>query len=250
MVQTYQELVGNDPTRYHRQMMLNGWGEAGQLNLKNATVFVAGAGGLGSPASIYLAVAGVGKIRICDFDQIELSNLNRQILHQDRSVGEKKVASAAATLRGLNPDIEIEAIEQKIEADNVDDLVGDSAIIVDCMDNFPTRYLLNRSAFSKQIPYVFAAVWGLTGYLTFIHAPETPCLQCIFPEAPPKEMFPVAGVAPGVMGTLEALEAIKFLSGVGENIKNRLLYWDGSRMDFNYLGIRKDKDCPVCGDPH
>lgn len=240
-------LRDKDKERYHRHMMIAGWGEAGQGKVKAARVFVAGAGGLGSPAAMYLAVAGVGQLAICDCDSPELSNLNRQILHNDSRIGMNKAESARLSLNELNPTIEVEAIGERIEADNVDELVGEADIIVDCMDNFPTRYLLNECALRKGIPFVHASVWGLEGKLTFIQAPETPCLRCIFPSPPPQEVFPVLGATPGVIGCLEAMEALKYLTGVGETMKGRLLVWDGADMEFTTYPVRKNPDCPACG---
>ena len=233
--------------RYRRQMIMDGWGEAAQQKLSDATVFVAGAGGLGSPLTIYLAVAGVGHLRICDFDAPELSNLNRQILHDDTRVGTNKAVSAKQTLGTVNPDIRVTALTDRIVAENVDDLVGRASVIVDCMDNFPTRYLLNESAIRKQIPLVHGSVWGLEGRLSFIHVPDTPCLRCMFPGAPPSEIFPVLGATPGVIGTLQALETVKYLTGVGTNLRGKLLVWDGSEMEFLTVGVRRDPECPACG---
>ena len=234
--------------RYHRQMLMDGWGEAAQEKLKNATVFIAGAGGLGSPVAIYLAVAGIGHIKICDFDNLDLTNLNRQILHDHARIGINKAVSGKNTIERMNPDIEVTAIQEMIVAENVDDLIGDSDIIVDCMDNFPTRYLLNESAMRKGIPMVYGSVRGMDGMLSFIQSPETPCLQCLFPEAPPNEVFPVLGTTPGVIGCLQAFEAIKYLIGIGANIKGRLLVWNGGKMEFRTFKAGKDPDCPTCGD--
>ena len=239
-------LTPQELKRYNRQMMLEGWGKEGQKKLKSACVFVAGAGGLGSPVTIYLTVAGVGKIRLCDFDTAELSNLNRQILHHDARLGENKALSAKKTLKILNPSVEIEEFPVKITEENVDGLVGESQIIVDCLDNFPTRFVLNACAIRKAIPFIYASIWGLTGYMTFIDVPSTPCLACIFPEAPPPEVFPVVGVTPGVMGCLQATEVLKFLTGLGENLKNKLLIWDGLKMKFRTSNISRDKNCRVC----
>ncbi len=233
--------------RYNRQLMIEGWGVATQRKLKSSTVFIAGAGGLGSPVSIYLAVAGVGNIRICDFDSPDWTNLNRQILHDHTRIGTNKAVSARMTLERLNPDITVTAITDKIIAENVDDLVGDADIILDCMDNFPTRYLLNASAMRKRIPLVYGSIWGMDGRLSFIEPPGTPCLQCIFPVAPPREVFPVLGATPGVIGSLQALEAIKFLSGAGSNLRNLLLVWEGASTDFKRYKLRRDPDCPACG---
>jgi adenylyltransferase/sulfurtransferase len=239
-------LTDDERKRYHRQMLIDGWAEATQLKLKRSTVFIAGAGGLASPAAIYLAVAGVGHIHLCDFDSPELANLNRQILHDDTRIGTNKAVSGKSTLERLNPRVHITAHSYAITADNVDALVGDAGIIVDCMDNFPTRYLLNECAIRKRIPLVHASVWGMEGRLTFIHAPETPCLRCIFPEAPPKEVFPVLGAAPGVIGTMEAMEAIKYLTGIGATLKNRLLVWSGADATCRLLKLRRDPNCPTC----
>ncbi len=158
-----------------------------------------------------------------------------------------KAESARLSLGELNPAIEVEPISERIEAENVDELVGDADIIVDCMDNFPTRYVLNECALRKHIPFVHASVWGLEGKLTFIHAPETPCLRCIFPSPPPQEVFPVLGATPGMIGCLEAMEALKHLTGVGETMKGRLLVWDGADMEFTSYPVRKNADCPACG---
>ncbi len=241
-------LTEQDKKRYHRQMLISGWGEAGQEKLKSSCVFVAGAGGLGSPVSMYLAVAGVGRLRLCDCDSPELSNLNRQILHNDSRIGVNKAESGKMTLNTLNPSINIEAISTRIDANTVDELVGEADIIVDCMDNFPTRYVLNECAIRKGIPFVHGSIWGLEGKLTFIHSPETPCLKCIFPSAPPPEVFPVLGATPGTIGCLEAMEVLKYLTGVGENLKGKLLVWCGDEMEFLVYPVAKNPNCPVCGE--
>ncbi|PMP71722.1 MAG: adenylyltransferase [Thermodesulfovibrio aggregans] len=236
-----------DFLRYNRQMLIDGWGQEGQKKLKNSTVFIAGAGGLGSPVSIYLAVAGVGKIIICDFDSVEITNLNRQILHSHTRIGINKALSAKITLSAINPDVEVIPVTEKITAENAHALVADSQIIIDCMDNLETRYILNEVAINKGIPLVFGAIYGAQGMLSFIQPPETPCLKCLFPEAPPKETFPVVGATPGVIGALQALEAIKYLVGIGKNLKNKLFVWDGMSQDFKTFKAQKDPACPVCG---
>ena len=204
------------------------------------------AGGLGSPVAIYLAVAGIGKFRICDFGEPELSNLNRQILHTENDIGINKALSARESLHEINPHVVVEPLLEKITEYTVEELVGDSDILLDCLDNFETRHILNRYAVQKRLPFIHAGIHGLSGQLTFIHTPETPCLHCIFPGIVPREVFPVAGVTPGVIGVLEALEAIKWILGIGENLKGTLLLWDGEAMNFQKIDVHKDSNCPVC----
>jgi adenylyltransferase/sulfurtransferase len=234
--------------RYNRQMLMEGWGLETQGKLKQSTVFIAGAGGLGSPVSIYLAVAGIGNIRICDFDKIEMSNLNRQVLHYPERIGTNKALSAKMTIEKINPDIQVTALTEKIVDENIDTLIGNADVIVDCMDNFPTRYILNEAAIRKGIPLVFGSIWGMEGRMSFIKPPETPCLQCIYPEAPPSETFPVVGATPGVIGSLQALEVIKYLTGIGDNMKGKIMVWDGLKGEFKNYKAYKDPACPVCSE--
>ena len=231
--------------RYKRQMIL--FGEEGQERLKKAHVFIAGAGGLGSPISIYLAVAGVGTITIVDMDVVDLTNLNRQILHTDRDIGRKKTASAEEKLRELNPDITINAIDVKIEESNAVKLIGKADGIVDAMDNFPTRYLLNDVAIVKKIPLFHGGIRGFYGQATTIIPGTTPCLKCIFPKAPPKEVFPVVGVTPGIIGTIQANEVIKYLLGSGELLTGRLFIWDGMQAHAEELCVERNPGCEACG---
>lgn len=233
--------------RYTRQMMMRGWGEETQRTLGRTTVFIAGAGGLGSPVAIYLAVAGIGHLRIADFDAPELSNLNRQILHDPARIGVNKAISARISLRQLNPDVEVTALSEKITADNAAELIGGAALVMDCMDNFPTRYALNDAAIALGIPLVHGGIWGLDGQLTCIKVPETPCLRCLFPEAPAREVFPVVGATPGVIGSLQAMEAIKVLTGIGQPLMGELLAFKGASMQFRRFRIPKDPACPSCG---
>lgn len=240
-------LTESDRVRYERQMMIPGWGEEGQLRLKRASAFIAGAGGLGSPVAIYLAVAGVGEIHICDADRIELSNLNRQILHTDDRIGELKAPSAGESLRALNPATNIFPCSDYVDLSNVEEIVGQPDIVVDCLDNYETRYLLNEYCLAKGIPFVHGAIEGFMGQVTFLSPPETPCLRCIFPEAPPKRMFPVVGATPGVIGTIQAMEALKHLTGIGTTLKNRLLIFEGEEMAFTSLRVERAPSCPACG---
>ncbi len=233
--------------RYQRQLQINGWGAASQERLKQARVFVAGAGGLGSPLLMYLAVAGVGTIHVCDFDRIEISNLNRQILHNDRKIGMPKADSAKAMLNELNPFTEIIPVKNTLTAKNAGSLVGNSDLIVDCLDNFKTRHILNRISVGRGIPMLHAGVSGLQGQITFLHPPETPCLSCFYPASPKKQVFPILGATAGVLGTLQAMEALKYLSGIGENLKNRLLFFDGQDMKFETIKISRNPRCAVCG---
>ena len=234
--------------RYDRQILYPDWGIEGQKKIKQATVFIAGAGGLGGPVSIYLAVAGVGKIKICDNGTVELSNLNRQILYTDEDLHQLKVSSAQSRLKKLNPHLEVEYFSETISRDTIDKLAGDSDIIIDCLDNFDTRYVLNDYAVLKRLPFVHAGIEGLAGQLTFIHAPDTPCLRCIIPEAPPAKKFPVIGVTPGIIGCMEANEVLKYLTGIGSNLKGVLMVWNGNDGDFYRIEVGKDPLCPVCGE--
>lgn len=231
--------------RYKRQILL--FGEEGQERLKSAHIFIAGAGGLGSPIAIYLAVAGVGTITIVDMDTVDLSNLNRQILHTDRDVGKKKTVSAIAKLREYNPDIRINAIDTTIDAENIHELVGRADGIVDAMDNYPVRYLLNRAAVEKKIPLFHGAIRGYYGQATTIIPGRTPCLECIFPKAPPKEVFPVVGVTPGVIGTVQATEVIKYLTKSGRLLAGRLFIWDGQEARAEEIAVECNPACPACG---
>jgi molybdopterin/thiamine biosynthesis adenylyltransferase len=231
---------------YKRQLILSDWGEEKQRLLKSKTVFVIGAGGLGSPVSINLAVAGVGEIRICDFDVIAMSNLNRQLLHNKQRIGMNKALSAKRTLEAYNENVKITAIPEKLTVDNINDIAGNADIIVDCLDNFETRYLINEYALNKGIPVVYGSVWGYDGRLTFIHYPETPCLQCIFEEAPAKETFPILGATTSVIGSLQAMETIKYLTKSGENITNKLLVWEGAQMSFRKFKIAINQNCSAC----
>lgn len=238
-------LSEREQERYKRQILL--FGEGGQERLKAAHIFIAGAGGLGSPIAIYLAVAGVGTITIVDMDTVEQTNLNRQILHTDRDIGKKKTVSAIAKLREYNPDITINAIDTMIDEDNVRELVGRANGIVDAMDNYPVRYLLNRIALERKIPFFHGAIRGFYGQATTIVPGETACLECIVPKAPPAEVFPVVGVTAGVIGTVQATEVIKYVTGSGLLLAGRLFTWDGLLATADEIAIAPNPSCTACG---
>jgi len=241
-------LTEKERQKYDRQMMIYGFGEAGQEKLKKARIFIGGAGGLGSPAAIYLAAAGIGTLRIADHDTVELSNLNRQILHWEEDAGGKKVASAAAKLSKLNPDIKIETTAEKITEANASKLVGDADGIVDAVDNLPTRYILNRTAIEKGIPFFHGAVYGFEGRAMTVVPGKSACLNCLYHNARvPKEKFPVIGVTPAVIGCIQATEVIKYLTGLGELLINRILNYDALRMKFTEFTIMPDPGCEHCG---
>lgn len=231
--------------RYERQIRL--LGVEGQEKLARAKVFIAGAGGLGSPISIYLAAAGVGKIVIVDRDEVELSNLNRQILHWEKDVGRKKAFSAREKLSQMNSGIEIEAFAEEIDEGNISRLVGDADLIIDAMDNYAIRYLMNYTSQEKGIPFVHGAICGLYGQATTVLPGKSACLRCIFPEAPPAVQFPVIGVTPGIIGMIQATEAIKYITGVGELLAGKLLIWDGMRCQTDILSVDMNPKCRDCG---
>jgi adenylyltransferase/sulfurtransferase len=228
-------------------MMLRGFGRQGQERLKRAKVFIAGAGGLGSSATTYLTAAGVGIIRIVDHDRVELSNLNRQVLHWDEDIGKRKVDSAMEKLIKLNPRVKIEAIAERITEANVSELVAGFDLIVDAMDNLPTRYLLNKTALEKNIPFFHGAVYGFEGRAMTVIPGETACLRCVYRGVILDEKFPVIGVTPAVIGCIQAAEVIKYLLGIGQLLTNRLLIYDGLNMKFTEFRVKKDPNCPHCG---
>ncbi len=241
-------LTVKDLQRYDRQIRIQGFGKEGQEKLKKAKVFLAGAGGLGSPIAIYLAVAGIGTLRIADNDTVDLSNLNRQVLYREEDIGQSKAASAAEILGKLNSGVNIETISETITEANVLKLVGDSDLIADAMDNLPTRYLLNRAAIEKGIPFVHGAVYGFEGRAMTVLPGKTACLYCLYHGATvPKEKFPVIGVTPAVIGCIQATEVIKYITGLGELLTGRLLNYDALSMKFTEFKINRDPACEHCG---
>ncbi len=240
-------LTANERERYDRQMMIGEIGQEGQEKLKRSRVVIAGAGGLGSPIAIYLTAAGVGRIRMIDHDQVALSNLNRQILHWEEDIGRKKVDSAKDKLRRLNSAVEIEAIAETITEGNVFALLDGGDVLVDAMDNLPGRYLLNRCAMKKKIPFFHGAVNGFEGRAMTVLPGKTACLRCMYRGSVPQEKFPVIGVAPAVIGSIQATEVIKYLIGIGQLLTNRLLIYDGLKGDFNEFTVNRNPDCDHCG---
>lgn len=245
---TKKSLSEKERERYDRQMIIQGFGEEGQLELKNSHVTLVGLGGLGSPISIYLVAAGVGHLTIIDSEKVELSNLNRQVLHWDKDIGRPKAESAIEKLRELNPSVEIDSRLKEVTSENIGELLEGIDIVVDGLDNFPTRYLVNEACVEKRIPFVHGAVEGLIGQLSTILPGEGPCLKCIFPTPPPeKPTFPVLGATPAVMGCLEAIEVIKLITGVGEPLVGKILTFNGENLNFDELQVERDPECPVCG---
>ena len=240
-------LTTGERERYDRQIMIDEIGEEGQEKLKRAKVLIAGAGGLGSPASIYLTSAGVGMIRIVDHDRVDLSNLNRQVLHWERDTGRTKVESALDKLRNINPAIKIEAIEETITDSNLSRLVEGIDLIVDAMDNLPTRYLLNKVSLEKDIPLFHGAVHGFEGRAMTIIPGKTACLRCMYRGPVPEGKFPVIGVTPAVIGSIQATEVIKYIVGIGKLLTNRLLMYDGLNLKFTEFSVRKNPNCEHCG---
>ena len=231
--------------RYARQIPL--LGEDGQKMLEEAVVFIAGAGGLGSPVSLYLAEAGVGEIRIADLDVIEESNLNRQILHPTERLGMLKAESAAQTLSALNPECRIQAFAEKIDEDSVYRMIDGVDLIIDCMDNFETRYILNAASQKLGIPLLHGAVAGYSGQITLVIPGVTPCLSCIFPKAVTTKSTPVLGASAGIVGSMQALEAVRFLTGK-PTLAGKLLLFDGAANTVDVFSVKKSKRCTVCGE--
>ena len=239
-------LSENELVRYDRQILIEGFGEEGQEKLKKAKVFIAGSGGLGSPVSIYLAAAGLGTIRIVDCDNVELSNLNRQVLHWSSDIGKGKVNSAADKLGDLNPYIRIEAIKETINESNISQLVGDADVIVDAMDNLETRHLLNRLSLKKNIPFFHGAVRGLEGRVSTFIPGQTACFACMYGIALPEQKFPILGTTAAIVGSIQATEVIKYITGLGKLLLNRLLVYNGLTMEFNEFKISKNPECKQC----
>ena len=241
-------LSSQEAIRYKRQIVIPAFGEKGQKQLRRASIFIAGLGGLGAVSAYYLAAAGVGRLKIVDKDHVELENLNRQILYSTRDVGRSKTESAFEKLHALNPLCRIDALKAEIRKDNALALIGDCHIIVDATDNLETRKCLNSVSVAKQIPFIYGGIDGFTGMVTTFVPGDTPCLECLFPEtiATTKKVGAM-GPVPGMIGAIQSLEAIKICLGMNDLLKNTLLCIDGMDMGVKKLNLRKDPDCHCCG---
>jgi sulfur-carrier protein adenylyltransferase/sulfurtransferase len=254
-VETPTSLTPDQRRRYSRHLLIPEVGEAGQERLLNSRVLLIGAGGLGSPSSLYLAAAGVGTLGIVDADVVDDSNLQRQIVHSTDRLGEAKVLSAKRTIEALNPDVEVKAYEERLTSENIERILADGwDVIVDGADNFPTRYLVNDASVWHGIPVVHGSIYRFEGQATVFQPGEGPCYRCLFPTPPPPELAPscaeggVLGVLPGVIGSLQANETIKLLAGIGEPLVGRLLLFDALSASFTEVTLRRDPNCPVCGE--
>ncbi|HUC36402.1 MAG TPA: molybdopterin-synthase adenylyltransferase MoeB [Acidimicrobiales bacterium] len=256
---TPQSLTPDQRNRYQRHLLVSEVGVEGQLKLLGSKVLLLGAGGLGSPAALYLAAAGVGTIGIIDMDVVDASNLQRQVLHSMDRLGERKVDSAKKTIVALNPDVNVVTYDTRLGADNILEIFdGPSGegwdVIVDGTDNFPTRYLVNDASLLKRIPVVHGSIFRFEGQVTVFDPYQGPCYRCLIPEPPPAELAPscaeagVLGVLPGIVGSIQAVEAIKVILGIGETLAGRLLAYDALEETFRTFKVRRDPQCPACGE--
>ena len=251
---TPRTLSAEQRIRYHRHLLLPEVGEQGQMKLLDSKVLLLGAGGLGSPAALYLAAAGVGTIGIIDMDVVDASNIQRQILHNLDRVGMRKVDSAKMTITAINPDVKVNTYDVRLGADNILDIIDAYDVIVDGTDNFPTRYLVNDAALLKNIPVVHGSIFRFEGQVTVFKPFVGPCYRCMIPEPPPAELAPscaeagVLGVLPGIVGSLQAIEAIKLLLDLGDPLIGRLLTYDSLDQSFRTFKVRRDPTCPACGE--
>lgn len=248
-------LSADQQSRYSRHILLPEIGEEGQKRLLASKILLLGAGGLGSPAALYLAAAGVGTLGLVDADVVDASNLQRQILHSTDRVGTSKVESGEKTIKGLNPDVKVVKYDERLTSDNVDRIFDAGwDCIIDGLDNFPTRYLVNDASVMKKIPVVHGSIFRFDGQITLFWPGKGPCYRCLYPEPPPPELAPscaeagVLGILPGIIGTLQATEAIKVVLGKGTPLVGRLLTYDSLSMKFRELKLRRDPACPMCGD--
>src|SRR5580765_6222966 len=248
------QLTSDEIRRYSRHLILPEVGLAGQKKICSASVLCIGAGGLGSPIAMYLAAAGIGKIGIVDFDTVDFSNLQRQILHTDADVGRPKAQSAKETIQGINPHCEVVIHNTRISSENAFDLIRPYDIVVDGTDNFPTRYLTNDACVLLKKPNVYGSIFRFDGQASVFHPPQGPCYRCLYPEPPPPGEVPscaeggVLGILPGLVGCIQATEAVKLILGRGEPLIGRLLLYDALAMRFQEFKVRRNPRCPICGD--
>ncbi len=241
------ELSERELDRYNRQMMINGWGLEGQVKLKKARVVVVGSGGLGSPILIYLTAAGVGEIIVVDKDKFVLSNLNRQVLGWETDVGNAKAVSAVEKLKSMNSDISIFPRVMEISEENIGEIINDADVVVDALDNWDTRFLVNKACIEGGIPFVHAGIYGLSGQATTIIPGKGPCLRCIIPGKPKDAgLFPVVGATPGLFAMIEVMEVLKLIIGFGETLAGQILVFNGEDMSFNKFDVSRNPTCSVC----
>ena len=247
-------LSNDEIARYSRHLILPEVGMEGQRKLKAAKVLMVGAGGLGAPLGLYLAAAGIGRIGIVDFDTVDVSNLQRQVIHGTSDLGRKKLDSAADRMLDINPNLTVDKFELALTSDNALDIIKGYDLVVDGTDNFPTRYLVNDACVLSRKPNVYGSIFRFEGQATLFAYQDGPCYRCLYPEPPPPGLVPscaeggVLGILPGLIGVVQATEAVKLILGIGETLKNRLLLYDALGMKFRELKLRKDRNCPVCGD--
>lgn len=248
------QLSHEEIKRYGRHLIMPEVGLSGQKKIKAASVLLVGAGGLGSPAAMYLAAAGVGRIGIVDFDTVDFSNLQRQIIHSTDDVGKPKLHSARERIVSINPHVEVETYETSLTSENALEILGEYDVIVDGTDNFPTRYLVNDACVLLGKPNVYGSIFRFEGQASVFHAERGPCYRCVYAEPPPPGLVPscaeggVLGVLPGIIGTIQATEALKLILGEGDPLIGRLLLFDAMKMRFRELRLRKNQECPICGD--
>ena len=248
------EFTDEQIERYSRHIILPEVGGAGQQKMLEAKILLLGAGGLGSPAAYYLAAAGIGNLGIVDFDQVDLSNLQRQIIHSTERIGMLKTESAKKTIQALNPDVNVTLYNEKIDSSNIISIIKDYDYVVDGSDNFPTRYLVNDACVMESKTLIHGSIYRFEGQVTVFKPNSGPCYRCLYPEPPPPGMSPncqeggVLGVLAGIIGNLQVVEVLKLILGVGEPLVGKLLIYDALKTEFRNLNLRKDASCPLCGE--